>query len=548
VNGRRTFQQSNPATSGALSRRDLIKATGGAGAAVAATGLAHAATSAAPGWGTPLRILSNQPTGEVVVSLKNGIIRQDPTQTGSVSDIAVNFQHYETLVDQPGTPGEFVGVLAESWSNPDELTWEFTLRQGVTFHNGEPFNADCVVATFERWLNPDVGAPMGPILYPEGIIAEAVAIDDYTAQIKTTQPFGGLLSSLLLTYMMPAEATRAAGTDPIPENIGTGPFRMTEWVQADHINLEAFEDYWGEPAKIQSLVYRHVIEDATRLAALRAGEIHILDEMSQDQKSVIDGESGFYTLTQQTVESLYPVFNSLIPPFDDVRVRRAFNFGVDMGGIVEALIGPGASRQVAPISPQVFAFNDGLAPYTYDPDQARALLEEAGYGDGLEVLFIVPGDRYPAGADIAQAIAASAAQIGVTVNVEVPEMNAGFAMVGEERDRWNIFQWGISAVTADPDFPLRWFFHSREGEPYNGTSAVTWWSPEVDQLLDDGAATLDPEARADLYKQAQAIIWDEAACLWQHHVVDIYGVNERVQGLTLRADKRPKLSEITISG
>ncbi|MCC6945950.1 MAG: hypothetical protein IT335_15325, partial [Thermomicrobiales bacterium] len=162
-------------------------------------------------------------------------------------------------------------------------------------------------------------------------------------------------------------------------------------------------------------------------------------------------------------------------------------------------------------------------------------------------LFIVPGDRYPAGRDLAQAIAASAQQIGVTVNVEIPEMNAAFGMTVEERDRWNLFQWGISAVNGDPDFPLRWFFRSREGDPYNGTSAVSWRSDEVDQLLDDGSATIEPEARCDLYKEAQALIWDAAPCLWQHHVVDIYGVNERVQGLTLKPDKRPRMADITIS-
>ncbi|MCC6945324.1 MAG: hypothetical protein IT335_12150, partial [Thermomicrobiales bacterium] len=408
-----------------VNRRQLIKATGGAGAAAAGTTIAAKAANAGAGWGTPLLKSSNQASGEVVVSLRNGILRQDPTQTGSVSDIAVNYQHYETLVDKT-SPNEYVGVLAESWSNPDELTWEFKLRSGVKFHNGDPLTADDVVATLERWTNPDVGAPMGPILYPDDVIAEVIAVDDLTAQVKTSRPFGGLLASLLLTYIMPAGPTRAAGTDPIPENIGTGPFRMTDWVQADHLNLVAFDEYWGEPAKVESLVYRHVVEDATRLAALRAGEIHILDELSQDQKNVIDGESGFYTMTQQTVESLYPIFNVTIPPFDNETVRRAFNMGVDMQSIIDALLGEGASRQIAPVSPQVFAFNDGLTPYNYDPDQAKALLAEAGYPDGFEVLFIVPGDRYPAGRDLAQAIAASAQQIGVTVNVEIPEMNAAF--------------------------------------------------------------------------------------------------------------------------
>jgi peptide/nickel transport system substrate-binding protein len=323
---------------------------------------------------------------------------------------------------------------------------------------------------------------------------------------------------------------------------------MTEWVKADHINMEAFDGYWGEPAKVAKLTYRHVVEDATRLAALRAGEIQILDEISADQADVLTGEGNFTTPTQQTVESLYPVFNCTTPPFNDVRVRQALNYGIDIKSITEAILGPGALRQVAPISPQVFAFNDALPQYDYDPDKAKALLAEAGYGDGFEVTFIVPGDRYPKGRDLAQTIAASAAEIGVTINVEVPEMNAAFPMLRDDRANWQIFQWGISAVNADPDFPLRWFFRTRPEEAYAGTAATTYTNPEVDRLLDEGARTLDPEARAQLYKDAQALIWNEAACLWQHHVVDIYGVSNRVSGLVLRPDKRAVMKGVSIQG
>ena len=548
MNQRGTPDDARYASKGSLNRRQLLQGAGAVGLAATAGVVLGRQVSAAPGKAPAFLRRGNQASGEVVVSLRNGIIVQDPTLTGSVSDIAVNFQHYETLVDQPTKAGDFVGVLAESWKNVDDLTWEFKLREGVKFHNGDPFVADDVVATFERWLNPKVAAPMGPILYPTGIIDKAVAIDDHTVQIKTTSPFGGLLSSLTLTYIMPAGPTRAAGDGPIPKNIGTGPFQMTEWVQADHINLVAFDGYWGQKAKIQSLVYKQLDEDATRMAALQAGEVHILDELSQDQMTLLAGNSGFSTPTQQTVESLYPILNVLMPPFDDVRIRQAFNYGIDMGSIVQSLIGAGGTRQIAPISPEVFAFNDQLSPYNYDLDKAKSLLKDAGYSGGAELTYIVPGARYPAGQDIAQAVAASAQAIGFNVNVQVPEVNAAFSMTGNARDKWNIFQWGISAVTADPDFPLRWFFHSRSNDPYNGTSAVTWRDDQVDQLLDQGSATLDADQRATLYKQAQSIIWDQAPCLWQHHVVDIYGVNSKVQGLTLRYDKRPRLADISISG
>jgi peptide/nickel transport system substrate-binding protein len=549
VNQRGTPDDPCSAPKGSLNRRQLLHGAGAAGLAAAAGAALGPRASAAPGGKAPAFLrLGSQATGEVVVSLKNGIIAQDPTLTGSVSDIAVNFQNYETLIDQPNKPGEFVPVLAESWSNPDPLTWEFKLRQGVKFHNDEPFNAESVKVTMDRWTNPKVGAPMGPILFPTGVIAETVVVDDHTVQIKTAEPNGAMLSSLLLTYMMPAKATAAAGAGPIPQNIGTGPFRMTEWVQADHISMEAFDGYWGTPAKVAKLTYRQVTEDATRLAALRAGEIHILDEISADQAKVLAGDGTFSTPTQPTVESLYPVFNCTMPPFNDVRVRQALNYGIDMKSIVEALLGEGAIRQRAPISPQVFAFNDGLPQYDYDPAKAKSLLKDAGFGNGVEVTFVVPGNRYPKGNDLAQAIAASAAQIGVTIDIKVPEMNAAFSMITSDRPHWNLFQWGISAVDADPDFPLRWFFRSHSEPEFAGTAATTYLNHDVDKLLDQGVATLDPAKRAQFYKDAQALIWNEAACLWQHHVVDIYGVSNKVSGLVLRPDKRAVMKGVAISG
>lgn len=523
-----------------VTRRDFLRLSAAlAGAAAVPVGLRQSA-GAAPGHrGMPAFIRRQAGTGEVVVSIKEGINVQDPTLTGAMSDIAVNSQSYETLVDYQN--GQFVPVLAESWSAPDQTTWEFKLRQGVQFHNGEPFNAESVKVTLERWVNPEVAAPMGPILYPAGTVERVDVVDDYTVRVVSAQPFAAMLASLQLTYMMPAQATAAAGTNPIPENIGTGPYRVTEWIKADHITMVPFENYWGEKTAIAKLTYRHVTEDATRMAALRAGEIDILSDITADQAKQLAGDAQFELMTQVTVESLYPVFNVTTPPFNDVKVRQALLYGIDRQAIVETLLGEGAIAQRAPISPEVFAFNDALTPYAYDPDKAMALLKEAG-AEGFQATLMVPGDRYPKGRDLAQTIAASADALGVTINVEVPEASVAWES-NDDLTKWQMFQWGISAVNADPDFPLRWFF-------YKGTkdnSATSYSSPEIDRLLDEGLATMDPVQRAAKYKEVQAMLWNDAAVFWQHHVVDIYAVNKRVAGLQLRPDKRASMRGLSVA-
>src|SRR5262249_36377352 len=303
---------------------------------------------------------------------------------------------------------------------------EFKLRQGVTFHNGEPFNAESVKVTLDRWMDPAVGATIGPILYPKGSIAEVTAVDDATVRIRTEKPFGAMLASLQLTYMMPAQATKAAGTKPIPQLIGTGPYRVLEWVMNDHATMAPFDGYWGDKAQIGTLIYRQVTEDATRFAAFRAGEIDILSDIDADEEKQLAADERFTIMKQLTAESLYPVFNVTRPPFDNAKVRQAMLYGIDRASIIQALLGDGAVPQGAPVSPEVFGFNDALTPYTFDIGKAKSLLQEAGYGNGFEATFMIPGQRYPKGADLAQTIAASATALGIKLNVEIPEESVGW--------------------------------------------------------------------------------------------------------------------------
>ena len=492
----------------------------------------------------PAQVSGQKPTGQVVFSQRNGTQVLDPSLTGSVSDIARNRQSYDTLVDSI-KPGAFEPALALSWSNPDPTTWEFKLRQGVKFHNGEPFNADAVKVTLERWVDPAVNAPMGTRLFPKGTIAEVQIVDDYTVRVKSEKPAAGLLSSLLIAPIMPAEATRKAGTGPIPEAIGTGPYRVTEFVKGDHVNMVAFEECWAGPPKIAALNFKDLNEDATRMAALLAGEVDIIDEISGDQAKQLKGKGGFDVPSQLTVESLYPIFNCTRSPFDNVKARQALNYGIDMQSIVTSLLQDAAIPQRAPVSPEAFPFNDKLQPYTYDIDKAKALLKEAGVANGLEIDYLVPGDRYAKGRDIAETVAASAADIGIKINVHVPDMTTGFATIAD-LSKWHMFQWGISDMTGDADLVLRWFFYSQPNPKNSSPSATTYHDPEIDKLLDQGITTLDRDKRAQIYNQVEQMLWTAAPALWQSHTVNLFGVNKRISGFKPNYDMRDDLRQIAI--
>ncbi len=281
---------------------------------------------------------------------------------------------YDRLLDRDAKTFKPKPMLAESWRIVNDTTWEFKLRKGVKFHNGEPFTAQSVKATIDYALDPATKSHFVGAAY-WGLVKEVQVVDDFTVRFVTKQPWPNLADSAASTnsLIMPAKALKELGPQKLAEKpIGTGPFRFVEWKRDERLVLERNPDYWQGPADISRVTFRFIPEFSARMAALLSGEIDIMKDVPPHAVETIE-KSGRATL-RSTVSSRinYLALVNLKPgPMQDLRVRRAMNHAVDVDELIKQVLKGRASRMCGPMPPA----NVDYAPaegYKYDPARARS--------------------------------------------------------------------------------------------------------------------------------------------------------------------------------
>ncbi|MFS8639316.1 MAG: ABC transporter substrate-binding protein [Symbiobacteriaceae bacterium] len=323
----------------------------------------------------------------LVVGLRaDRIVSLDPAAYRDRDTETVIRNIFDGLVTR--TPdGKVVPEIAESWEQPDPTTYVFKLRRGVKFHNGEDLTADDVVFTFERILAEDgldgQPSPRKGLVEP---LQSVEKVDDYTVRMKLAQPSQAFLQLLVHTQIVPKDYVEEVGSAGLAEKpVGAGPFRFVSGTLDGEIVLERFEDYYGGspelppvgPAKLRRVVFRMMPEPVTRIAALKAGEVHIIQEVPPDQVEQLQGDPGIQVkVTQGTRLYMIELNNQKLA---DPRVRQALNYAVDWDAILKELYRGHAHRVATALLPSGFGYNPDLKPYPYDPDKARELLRQAGY-------------------------------------------------------------------------------------------------------------------------------------------------------------------------
>lgn len=474
----------------------------------------------------------------LTIALSAEIANIDPQSSINQVNTAVNFNNVaEPLVTLDGQSAEIQPALAESWEAVDDTTYQFTLREGVEFHNGEPFNAEAAVASIERILDPATESTF--VDYYKSI-DEAEAIDEHTLEIRTNGPAPALLRLLSFLMMVPPEA---AASDPgsfATHPIGTGPF-VFESLDTDRIVLTRNEDYWGEPANMKEVVFLTRPEASTRVAAVQAGEVDIAYDIPVEQ-----AESVPEVRSSLTLEVVHLRFNTAKDvPTGDQRVRRAIILATNRTELRESLLGADFSEpvncQMAP--PGVLGFNPDLEEQPYDPEEAKALVEEAG-AVGKTIRIVNARGRFPKAEEFLEQMKTDIEKTGLKVDAQSIEFQSWrdivFAegpnqveavVIGQDSSTFDVFQ-PFSAVVL-PTAPTARFPHDEY--------------PEVAGLLEQATVETDEAQREELLQTASEQICEADAFDGLFYYHQIWGTQEGISW-DLRKDNRISLGSVTFEG
>ena len=432
--------------------------------------------------------------------------------------------------------GSIEGDLAESWSVADDgVTWTFNLRHGVKFHNGKELTSKDVVASYQRLLS-DPAIRYNSLA--KGYIADVYAVDDYTVNIVTPGPVASLLANLThrSNLILDADYIEKYGMELglTAESVnGTGPYRLASWDRDQEMVLESFPDYFrGEvPTKYIDIL---IVPDANaRDIALETGEVDIAT-VNTSEIPRLKETPGIQVKTYEGIGAHGLQFNCANEYLSSPLVRQAIVYAVDKQLIVDTLYSDiGEPAATAPVNPNVWGYYDfGVIPQ--DIEKSKALLAEAGYPDGFDISIMVY-PNYNKATETCEMIVAMLAEVGINATIEVVD-NATFnAAMGNrtypgENFPWAMFFMGFGAGTADCDEGLRRIWTtSPDG---NNNNNYGWYSnAEVDRLLAEAMSEMDETKRAELYKEAEQIIYiDDPAAIFTNDRYNIWTMSDKVEG------------------
>ncbi len=430
--------------------------------------------------------------------------------------------------------------LAESYEMLDDLTWQFKLKQGIKFHNGEPFNAEAVKFSIEHILREEsVNAHK---LVP---VDHAEVIDEYTVNIVTSAPDPVLLRRMAFpsNYMVPPKYIEEHGAEYFGLHpVGTGPFKFVEWVKDDRITLEINKEYHRELPQYDTLIFRIIPENAAAVAALEAGEVDIVIGLSPSLAKTLEGKPNVQLKSVAALRTYYIGLDNKdeeAPTYDRL-VRLALNYAVDIESIIEHIyLGYAQRAGVGPFGPGSFGYDPNIPPFPHDPEKAKELLAQAGYPDGFKAEGGYPSDYYLLGKELMQAIQGQLAEVGVELEL----------VTGEPVSYWDgyltgalppVFLESMGSYFADADLPLK-------SVAYCDSPWSRYCDPQTDQLIDEAGTTMDADRRLEIYGQLQQNFTEDPPMIILFQLESIYGVTSRVQGFVARADDLIEFRTITLT-
>jgi peptide/nickel transport system substrate-binding protein len=476
--------------------------------------------------------LGGDSSGRLVAAIAGEPDQLDPNKTSAYFSFEVLENVYDTLVE-PDANLEMRPALAESWDvSPDQLTWTFHLRQGVTFHDGSPLTADDIVYTYRRIIDEEL-ANVDKL----SAVTDVRATNPETVVLRLKQPTPNLLTNLGGFKGMAIVQRKNVESGQIATHpIGTGPFAFESQKSGDSISLKANPAYWGGAPKVSGVIFRFIPEKSTALSALQAGEVDWTDSIPTQRVNQLKDDDSVNLAVTPSNDYWYLALNEARKPWNDVKVRQAIAYGIDRDAIIAATSYGTAAKNELAIPKGNYASTD-FGKYHYDIEQAKRLLREANASpQNLDMLVT---NEYPETVTAAQIIADNLAPLGITVNIRTVDMATW--LDEQNSGHFDMLMMGWLG-NIDPDD----FYYAQHHT--DGTSnAQKYSNPEVDRLLDAGRVETNRAARADIYRKAATIIGDECSYIYLYNPSVIQAWNKGMSGYEARRDKAIRFRTASIS-
>lgn len=479
------------------------------------------------------------PQGDLIVALSDFPNSLDMPKVQDWNAINAARPLYDSLVFATAE-GDIVPALAEDWEiSADGTEYTFFLRQGVTFHNGEPFNAAAVVFSWERGKNPD-----NRLADRWAEAADVEAIDDFTVRITTESPNPLFLYTIADRWaIVPPGYIAEVGEEGFEAApVGTGPFRFVSRTQNNRLLYEANPNYWDPRyPKVKTLTFRTILESFDRVSALASGAVHIAGRLNPLQARELLGNANINVVRYPEDLVYFIAFNNMTTdediPTADPRVRLAMNYAIDRQTLISQIFGGYARLSTGLVTPANLGYDTTLSPYPYDPERAIALLTEAGFPEGFTIGMACPQETYENFEEVCKHVVNDLAAVGITVELEMMDSAEFFDLQADKK--------------LPPLYGDRWRENRGEALPrlrnlIGGGSYSVWEDEELVTLLDQIGATVEPSTRAELYQELQQRMLEDPPFIYLYEPNVFEAINHRVQGYKPRADETYYLHGVSL--